>query len=370
LHYVWYIFINILIGKIVKRIILAVLFMILISFDIVLSGDYANSLPSGGSGSSDDPFKISDAADLEQLMKATGNWDKYFILTHDIDCSGHSWASGFPKPIGLFSQQFTGRLDGQRNSISNISFTPTSEYFGFFGFIGAGGNVTNLRLYNIDFQYYNQQGFGVFCGVNAGNISYCSCSGEVHGDWHIGGFCGLNSGIISLCYSNCLVSGNDRTGGFCGTNDQGTISNCYCLGQVSSTGSNTGGFVGYNYNGASISYCYSLCSTTGNSVFGGFCGFVENATFECCYWGFEGADPGLMDTGSNGDIPNIKELNPSDFAYQSSFSCFDFDHTWMMAGGRPVLTELTIPTLTEWAVIIFIGLLAGVGGWFVWRRVM
>jgi hypothetical protein len=27
-----------------------------------------------------------------------------------------------------------------------------------------------------------------------------------------------------------------------------------------------------------------------------------------------------------------------------------------------------VPTLTEWALIIFIGLLAGVGGWFVWRR--
>jgi hypothetical protein len=27
-----------------------------------------------------------------------------------------------------------------------------------------------------------------------------------------------------------------------------------------------------------------------------------------------------------------------------------------------------VPTLGEWAVIIFIGLLAGVGGWFVWRR--
>jgi hypothetical protein len=27
-----------------------------------------------------------------------------------------------------------------------------------------------------------------------------------------------------------------------------------------------------------------------------------------------------------------------------------------------------VPTLTEWAVIAFIGLLAGVGGWFVWRR--
>ena len=28
-----------------------------------------------------------------------------------------------------------------------------------------------------------------------------------------------------------------------------------------------------------------------------------------------------------------------------------------------------VPTLGEWAVIIFIGLLAGVGGWFVWRRI-
>jgi len=27
-----------------------------------------------------------------------------------------------------------------------------------------------------------------------------------------------------------------------------------------------------------------------------------------------------------------------------------------------------VPTLSEWALIAFIGLLAGVGGWFVWRR--
>jgi len=29
-----------------------------------------------------------------------------------------------------------------------------------------------------------------------------------------------------------------------------------------------------------------------------------------------------------------------------------------------------VPTLSEWAVIIFIGLLAGVGGWFVWKRMV
>jgi hypothetical protein len=32
------------------------------------------------------------------------------------------------------------------------------------------------------------------------------------------------------------------------------------------------------------------------------------------------------------------------------------------------LDSIIVPTLSEWAVIIFIGLLAGVGGWFVWRR--
>lgn len=36
---------------------------------------------------------------------------------------------------------------------------------------------------------------------------------------------------------------------------------------------------------------------------------------------------------------------------------------WGVFGSNP-----PVPTLTEWAVIIFIGLLAGVGGWFVWRR--
>jgi uncharacterized repeat protein (TIGR01451 family) len=33
-----------------------------------------------------------------------------------------------------------------------------------------------------------------------------------------------------------------------------------------------------------------------------------------------------------------------------------------------ITNNAIVPTLSEWAVILFIGLLAGIGGWFVWRR--
>ncbi len=60
-----------------------------------------------------------------------------------------------------------------------------------------------------------------------------------------------------------------------------------------------------------------------------------------------------------------RELSPSGitasaFSDQANFSCFDFNYPWMMAEGTPMLTALTIPTMTEWAIIIFIGLLAGI----------
>ena len=29
-----------------------------------------------------------------------------------------------------------------------------------------------------------------------------------------------------------------------------------------------------------------------------------------------------------------------------------------------------VPTLTGWAIIIFVALLCSVGGWFIWRRIM
>lgn len=45
---------------------------------------------SGGSGTHGDPYKIGKAADLLYLETHTGDYDKYFILTADIDLASSS----------------------------------------------------------------------------------------------------------------------------------------------------------------------------------------------------------------------------------------------------------------------------------------
>jgi len=113
---------------------------------------------------------------------------------------------------------------------------------------------------------------------------------------------------------------------------------------------------------------------------GGFLGNYVSGTLTCCFWGFEGST--LDDIGNNGDDANITQLTPLELQNPSNFSCFDFENTWVSGTDvspfdylSPLLRVFVnqnniIPTLTEWAVITFVVLLAGVGGWFVWRRLV
>jgi len=50
---------------------------------------------SGGAGTDVSPFRISTTADLMRLSAESGDWDKHFEQTADIDLDGCTWA-----PIG------------------------------------------------------------------------------------------------------------------------------------------------------------------------------------------------------------------------------------------------------------------------------
>jgi hypothetical protein len=386
---------------------LILVFLFSLGMQTTFAGDYAdgNIGPGqpGGNGTVAEPYKLADAADVKYLMDNTeGHWDKYFLLTANIDMSSESNHS----PIGNVTTKFTGHFNGNNYVIRNISIDiDDNDDTGFFGYIGVNGTVTLLGLDNA-LVASTRTGSGgnrrgVFCGSNYGAITNCyvSANPSTPGDAgdYVGGFVGVNAGSISNCYSTGNPpNGGWVVGGFAGQNNEGTISNCYATGNASgwnhiggfagrnsglitnsystgngNAGKDVGGFVGNN--SGTISYCYSkgVPVTWGDGYVGGFIGSTEgNAVYLCNYWNTETSE--ISDDIGNvvPDEPEIDGLTTSEFADPSNFSCFDFDGTWMMAGGRPVLTELTIPTLTEWAVIIFIGLLAGVGGWFVWRRMV
>jgi hypothetical protein len=229
---------------------------------------------------------------------------------------------------------------------------------------------------NVQGIIYGSTVVGILCGAvdNGSTAQYCYSEGNVIGTGSfpgmLGGFAGANSGsLISHCYSTGSVTGSAFLAGFCASNaNDGIIRNCYCTGEVTG-GSFVGGFCSSNDD--YIGFCYSISKPTGMFTYG-FVAIDNDGSYECNFWDteFSGTNDGVG--FGVPDPEGVYGLQTDQFSDPASFQnadCgFDFENTWMIAGGRPILTKLTIPTLTEWAVIIFIGFLAGVGGWFLWRR--
>ena len=377
-------------------------------------------------------IQITSETDLLKLMNQVSpfnDWSADYELTTDLDMTGYT-NSSVPyatKPIGNGFTEFTGAFEGNGFVIRNLNIdNGNNDFSGFFGYIGSSGTVRSLGIENATVAARGSH-IGVFVGVNQGFITNCYAAGSATGAASvsiflgIGGFAGSNIyGIITNCYatssamgipignatfyhtsiggfvgynnygtiSNCFASGNAsgylNIGGFAGRNIYGIITNCYATGNASGD-RGVGGFAGYCANG-SISYCYSLGIPSATTMLneGGFIGnSLGSPTYNCNFWNIETS--GTEDAVGNmdPDPTGVTGLTDQQFSDPSNFSCFNFGNDWIMPsslrygdkfGNYPILRSILftffIPTLTEWTVIIFVGLLAGVGGWFVWRKLV
>lgn len=156
---------------------------------------------SGGSGTVDDPYLISNAL---QFYMVWNDLDASYQLISDII------ATGTHSPIGTEKKPFNGTFDGNGYTITNLSveslvydstnitMNPTSGMFGTIGRSGIAKNLT-LRALNITSDYLKD---GIY--PENDNSYYC-----------IGGIAGTNRGIISNCTitdnSNIFVSRNKQT---------------------------------------------------------------------------------------------------------------------------------------------------------------
>lgn len=117
---------------------------------------------------------------------------------------------------------------------------------------------------------------GGLVGYNTGSISDSHSDGAVTGTNRVGGLVGYNynTGTVSKSYSTSSVTGtgvyNEFIGGLVGYNN-GPISQSYASGNILSTYLCTGGLVGYNFQGT-ITDCYAMGNVTGNSRVGGLVG--------------------------------------------------------------------------------------------------
>lgn len=254
-----------------------------------------NEFLSGGSGTQDDPWLISTAADLKALADyinsgnaadcdadadvcgGIGNFHGYYFKqTADIDLQGAAW-----NPIGYSDNAgacFSGHYDGDNHVICNaISSGLTDNGYtsaGIFGFVW-NGSVSNLHIENVTFSAAGNGNYafagGLVGAVYASEITNCSVS---------------NSKISS----NTSYNNNNCAGGLVGYSIGSTFSKCAANNNIVTSTSYSGGFVGEqddDYEGVDASKfvdCYvagstvnvSAPSSNGFSMAGGFCGEVTN----------------------------------------------------------------------------------------------
>ncbi len=228
-------------------------------------GNYANN--NVADGSTENPFEIATAEQLDELGSHPEDWSLCFYLSADINLIDFNGLDGNPtfNRIGTGSgdDAFDGIFDGNEHIVSNIILTFDGiDYIGLFGYLGSNAVIENLGVEDVNITAVNGQNIGALAGFNSyGTISNCYTTGTITGSQYVGGLAGHNYyGDVDNCYSRVSVTGPDNCsflGGLVGRSYRGSISKCYSTGHV--TGGNSalylGGFIGYNYQTA-ITPCF------------------------------------------------------------------------------------------------------------------
>ena len=250
---------------------------------------------SGGEGTPENPYKISSAADLEQLAADVNNDETsyeefYFIVTQDITYDYASLGENESNytAIGCDGYPFKGHFDGNGKTISGICIYKSDGEGrqGLFGIIEEPAVVENVTLTDTRITAGAQTG-GIVGNNKGGEIINCHVTNTVEilgigeNDEAHGGIVGSNSkdstgeidGTVSGCISEATLANVSRWlyGGIAGEN-YGTLENNFVIGATIPTASydnNQGAIVGYNYNeGTLANNYYTACTVAG----------VENST--------------------------------------------------------------------------------------------
>ena len=258
----------------------------------------------GGSGTAEDPYLISNEAQLRYLsssINADVSWKNvYFKQTADITLNGQwqpiGWALNGEvngKKTQICAYPFRGNYDGGGYSISGLTIgskdAPADQMTsGLFGLTsgeyttnntpdGSEQTVTlkNINLkdvsINVKTRYETYTGGLVGSGQNGIYIDNCTVTGEISAETsesfcRVGGLAAsVLRGLVTNCGTDVEISGITDTnhvyaGGLYGMDNRVTTFNCHALGNVTGNSTNNnkvhlGGLVG---QGGGIHYnCYA-----------------------------------------------------------------------------------------------------------------
>lgn len=171
-----------------------------------------------GDGSATEPYQISNKNQL--IVLATQVNDKgfdykgeHFALLGDIDLAGIPWT-----PIGDTRSVFSGQLNGNEHTISNLKVSTSESYAGLFGLV-KGAAIESLTLENGEVTC--ERGGTSFCGGLAGGgtltaTKVCLVNVTVEGHHYTGGILGYGGGSMTDCSNVGGVVKGKYAGGMAG----------------------------------------------------------------------------------------------------------------------------------------------------------
>lgn len=218
----------------------------------------------GGSGTAEDPYQITGAAELIWLRDAVnaGAANTCAKLQQDVEYVDEVWT-----PVGTSEHPYTGTFNGNGHTI-RVWLDGWGQ--ALFGYIGAGAKLTDIAVTKRQSENYSLNASAPLARSNAGTITRCRYSGGITAKDSLGGLVYTNSGTIEACcvYAGRLNRGSriemyygGRAGGIAYENT-GTIANSYFYGDMVQAQSNGTvrdiigwGAIAYN-NSGTVSNCY------------------------------------------------------------------------------------------------------------------
>ncbi len=271
----------------IKRTLLIRSIIFYVLFDLFLikcSSAYAQF--AGGSGSSGDPYRITNTTQLTYLQTTlnggTNYNGMYFKLTDNLSLSG-AWT-----PIGTSSKPFKGNFDGNGMKITGLYInSPSTDCVGLFGYMSGGGTIKNLRVETSSLGVTAGSSVGVLLGYqDGGTVSNCYVSGFLSAKDYAGGMIGQqkasSNSIVDQCYAFVDVTSLlnlNGVGGLIGCS-RGKVTNSYATGNILGV-SSVGGLVGLASNDAVMATSYAagkIRTTNSDTPIGGICGKQTQST--------------------------------------------------------------------------------------------
>ena len=210
-----------------------------------------------GDGTADNPYQISDVADLKAFRNKVneGATSIHAKLMDNINLNNEAWTP--ISNVSAIASAFAGTFDGNGKTISGLYVNATAANQGLFGLIN-GATIQNLKVEGTVYSTKSYVG-GIVGKVHTGTIENC-------------GFGGSDSSVESESesgYVGGIVGGLNSTGV--------KISGCY--NKASVTGKYAGGILGYWKTSAEIENCYNTGTIRGSYNSAGITGQLSKGRY-------------------------------------------------------------------------------------------